>query len=414
MRVQAAIALMVDQLTIKQLKPAALKDDARNARTHPPEQIEQLKRSITEYGFNVPVLIDKHNVLIAGHARCEAARQLELDTIPTIMVGHLSDTQRRAFMLADNRIQINAGWDDKLLAQEIESLLQEDVEPGDLGFSQLEIDRLLGDAPLGTDNDPTTVKAVTQAGDIWEMDYHRLVCGDATDAKIVELCLGKLNNYPASATPHLMVTDPPYNVEYGAEWRAQVRPSESATGEVLNDNTMNWITAFDHFPGSVAYCWCAAQSFSATEVHFNTLDFQLRNSIIWNKDRILISRGHYHWKHETCLYLIKKGCTAHWNGSHKEATVWDIPNNIKNETGHSTQKPIETMARPMRNNSKRNEYVYDPFVGSGTTIIAAEQLARRALCIELSPHYCDIAVRRWENHTGKKATLIRGRATHEK
>ncbi len=244
---------------------------------------------------------------------------------------------------------------------------------------------------------------VSQIGTIWLLGPHRLICGDATDPAIVALALG-------GTRPNLMVTDPPYGVSYDPEWRAKAARAgllgahlgAFATGKVLNDDRADWREAWALFPGDIAYVWHGALHGSAVRESLEAVRFEVRSQIIWDKGRLIISRGHYHWRHEPCWYAVRKGRTARWAGDRKQTTVWQVPHR-RSETGHSTQKPVEVMRRPILNHTREGEAIYDPFVGSGTTIIAADLTGRVAHAIELNPVYVDTAVRRWEQHTGRSA-----------
>jgi DNA modification methylase len=209
-----------------------------------------------------------------------------------------------------------------------------------------------------------------------------------------------------------MVTDPPYGVEYDPTWRDQLiekasgrKKSIRAQGPIANDDRCDWRAAWAFFPGDVVYVWHGALNSSAVETSLAVAGFRVRSQIIWDKGRLIISRGHYHWRHEPCWYAVRKGKTASWAGDRKQCTVWQIPHR-RSETGHATQKPIDCMQRPMLNNSRPGDAVYDPFVGSGTTIIAAEIAERVCHAIELEPKYCDVAIARWEAHTCRKARLL--------
>lgn len=233
---------------------------------------------------------------------------------------------------------------------------------------------------------------------------HRIACGSSTDAHTVEAVL-------AGVAPHLMVTDPPYGVEYDANWRneayrADGRPiGAHAKGKVLNDDRADWREAWALFPGDVAYVWHAGLFAGVVADSLVASDFHLRSQIIWNKGQLVLSRGDYHWEHEPCWYAVKRGAKGHWAGDRKQTTVWHIAKPRKNETGHSTQKPVECMKRPIENNSSPGQAVYEPFSGSGTTIIAGEMTGRCVYAIELNPAYVDMAVMRWQAFTGEAATL---------
>jgi DNA modification methylase len=244
-----------------------------------------------------------------------------------------------------------------------------------------------------------------RVGDVWRLGPHRLVCGDATDPAVVAIAL-------KGASPLLMVTDPPYGVEYDPAWRTQIIDRASgrnktvrAVGAVPNDDRFDWRAAWALFPGDVAYVWHAALHAADVERGLNAAGFFVRSHIVWDKGRLVISRGHYHWRHEPCWYAVRKGKTAHWAGDRKQMTVWLIPHR-RSETGHAAQKPIECMRRPIENHSRPGDCVYDPFVGSGTTIVAAELSGRICRAVEISPAYVDLAIARWEMQTGHRARLI--------
>jgi DNA modification methylase len=233
---------------------------------------------------------------------------------------------------------------------------------------------------------------------VWLLGRHRLVCGDATEPETVAKCLNRV-------TPHLMVTDPPYGVEYDPAWRAKagVNLSRAKLGKVANDDRADWREAWSLFPGSVAYVWHAGRHASTVQESLQAAGFEVRSQIIWSKERFALSRGHYHWQHEPCWYAVRG--SANWQGDRKQSTVWHINAREDQGLGHGTQKPVECMKRPLENNSSPGQAVYEPFSGSGTTIIAAEMTGRSCHAIELSPAYVDVAVRRWEGFTGATAVL---------
>ena len=258
-----------------------------------------------------------------------------------------------------------------------------------------------------TDPDETPEPApepVTRVGDVWVLGDHRIICGDSTDAATVALLL-------AGAKPHLMVTDPPYGVEYDANWRNEAKRPDgtpygaTALGVVKNDDRADWREAWALFPGDVAYVWHSGTMAHVVAESLIATGFGIRAQVVWGKSSLVISRGHYHPQHEPCWYAVRKGGTGHWQGDRTQSTLWAIDKPRKSETGHSTQKPIECMLRPILNNSAKGDAVYEPFSGSGTTIIAGEQSGRRVYAVELNPPYVDIAVRRWQAFTGKQAVL---------
>ncbi|MDQ5980050.1 MAG: hypothetical protein QG602_3025, partial [Verrucomicrobiota bacterium] len=273
-------------------------------------------------------------------------------------------------------------------------------------FADLRLDELLApmDEPKDGLTDPDDVPEampdpVTRAGDVWVMGDHRIICGDSTDAATVALLLGDVK-------PHLMVTDPPYGVEYDAAWRErELGGGKRADGKVKNDDRADWREAWALFPGEVAYVWHGPLNTDVVVASLESAGLIRRTLIVWAKSSAAISRGHYHGQHETCWYAVRKGGTGHWQGDRTQSTIWAIDKPKKSETGHSTQKPVECMRKPIENNSAPGDAVYEPFSGSGTTIIAGEQTGRRVYAVELNPPYVDIAVARWQTFTGKQATL---------
>ncbi len=382
---------------------ATLVPYARNARKHSDAQVAQLAASIREFGFTNPILVDGERGIIAGHGRLLAARKLGLAEVPVIELSHLSPAQRRAYVLADNKLALNAGWDDDLLRLELADLRDEGFDLGLTGFGLDEIGELLADNGAGL-TDPDQVpevpaEPVSRVGDIWLLGRHRLVCGDSTDAATVERLL-------AGVKPHLMVTDPPYGVEYDPAWRnAALAGSNTArTGKVLNDHRADWREAWTLFPGDVAYVWHGALHATTVAESLVACGFDIRAQIVWAKDRLVLGRGHYHWQHEPCWYAVRG--TGHWVGDRKQTTLWQIASTGQDaETVHGTQKPVECMRRPIENNSSPGQAVYEPFSGSGTTLISAEMTGRACYAVELSPAYVDVAVLRWEAFTGQEAVL---------
>lgn len=386
----------------KPLPVTALIPYARNARTHSDAQVAQIAASIREFGFTNPVLIDAECGVIAGHGRLLAARKLGMTEVPTLELGHLTPAQRRAYVLADNRLALSAGWDEDLLRIELGELQADGFDLELTGFDLDEITGYLAELTGGL-TDPDDVPAapeipVSQTGDVWRLGRHRLVCGDSTDAAAVECALDGVR-------PHLMVTDPPYGVEYDPAWRNRAGlGATQRVGKVENDHRADWGEAWALFPGDVAYVWHGALHAATVAESLDATGFQIRAQVIWAKDRLVLGRGHYHWQHEPCWYAVRG--QGHWSGDRKQTTLWQIASRAQDaETVHGTQKPVECMRRPMENNSSPGQAVYEPFCGSGTTIIAAEQSGRICHAVELSPTYVDVAVLRWQAFTGMEAVL---------
>ena len=374
---------------------------ASNSRTHSEEQVTAIAASIKEFGFTNPVLIDEGNGIIAGHGRVLAAKKLGLTEVPVIVLSHLTEAQRKAYVIADNKLALNAGWDLELLSIEMRGLNDAGFDLNLIGFSADEIANLLVEKTDGL-TDPDDVPelsdvAVTKAGDVWRLGKHRLMCGDSTVATDVTKLLNEVE-------PHLMVTDPPYGVEYDANWRDKWS-NKCAPGKVENDDVADWSEGWALFSGDVAYVWHGDRHVATVANSLAAHDFVIRAQIIWSKNDFAIGRGDYHYKHEPCFYVVRKTCKGHYVGGRKQTTIWEIDKPQKSETGHSTQKPVECMKRPIENNASPGQAVYEPFSGSGTTIIAGETTGNPIYAMELSPQYVDVAVKRWMAFTGKDAVL---------
>lgn len=380
---------------IQRMQVSALIPYANNSRTHSDAQVAQVAASMKEWGWTNPILVDEEGMIIAGHGRVLAARKLGLSEVPAMVASGWTEAQKKAYVLADNQLALNAGWDVELLQTELQGLGEAGFDLGLLGFDNL--DALMADKTEGlTDPDEVPeppLEPVSVLGDVWILGKHRIACGSSTEADTVAKVLGDVK-------PHLMVTDPPYGVEYDAS-KARATSIGSAKGKVLNDDRADWSEAWALFPGSVAYVWHAMRHAGTVFDSLVQTGFEVRAEIVWAKSQLVMSRGHYHPQHESCWYAVRG--TATWNGDRKQTTLWQIPKPQKNETGHSTQKPVECMKRPIENNSSPGQAVYEPFSGSGTTIIAGEMTGRSVYAIELNPAYVDVAVKRWQEFTGQKA-----------
>ena len=381
---------------------------ARNPRRND-QAINKVASSIKEFGFRQPIVVDKDGTVVAGHTRLEAAYKLGLKSVPVHVAEDLTEIQAKAYRIADNRVAQESEWDIDLLRLEMEEL-KDEIDLDLTGFDESELDKILVEAIEGL-TDPDEVPEVeddpvTDPGDLIELGRHRLICGDSTDPDHVSKVMGEIK-------PLLMVTDPPYGVNYDPAWRQQRGVNKAgpgaATGVVLNDHNADWRETWSLFTGSVAYIWHAGLNSHLVAESLIATDFVIRTQIIWNKSSLLLGRGDYHWKHEPCWYAVKKGQTGQYVGHRKQSTVWDIDKPRTNETGHTTQKPVECMKRPIENNSSPGQAVYDPFLGSGTTLIAAEMTGRQCIGIELNPQYCDVIITRWSNFTGKDEVTINGK-----
>jgi DNA modification methylase len=374
---------------------------ARNARTHSEAQVAEIAGSIRAFGFTNPLLVNGKGDVIAGHGRLAAARLLGLAEVPVIPLTDLSEIQQRQLMLADNRIALNAGWDLEMLKLELKDLAAVGANLSSLGFTKQELAAALappGTAGLTDENKIPELaeQAITVPGDTWCLGAHRLACGDCTQTEAVAALLGGMK-------PNLMVTDPPYGVNYDPAWRHRAGVNRSKRkGKVRNDTESDWGAAWDLFTGNIAYVWHGALHATTVAESLVRHGFAIRAQIIWAKERLVIGRGDYHWQHEPCWYAVRS--KGDWKGDRKQTTLWNIPSGGQDqETSHGTQKPVECMRRPLLNHSNPGEAVYDPFLGSGTTLIAAETTGRACLSMELDPLYVDVAVRRWQAFTGKQA-----------
>jgi DNA modification methylase len=396
---------------------------ARNPRTHSEAQVAQIAASIAEFGFTCPILVDSGAGILAGHGRLLAARKLGLKKVPVIVLDHLSDAQKRAYIIADNQLALNAGWDDETLRAELAALQSEDFNLDLIGFNVHELDELLRD-PVDEEKaeqaPPLPDVAATRLGEVWLLGNHRVLCGDATSPDAVVKLLG-------DRKPLLMVTDPPYGIGLDSEWRDRAGLNKHGPAEasymkhrteghtntsISSDTRADWSEAFELVPSlQIAYVWHASVYTREVLDGLLRIGFLYPQQIIWNKGRTVLTRTHYWYQHEPCWYVRKKN--APWFGKAGEnSTVWEVASpkfimggSDEAKFDHPTQKPLELMRRPILNHTKRGELVYEPFMGSGTSIAAAEMTERVCYGIELDPKYVDVVVERWQKLTGKKATL---------
>ena len=387
-----------------ELRPLdAVRPYANNPRQND-DAVEAVAESIRRFGFRQPIVVDQDGVIVAGHTRFRAAQRLGLATVPVHVATDLSPDDVRAYRLADNKTAELASWDDAMLSIELDALRGAGIDWTLLGFDEEELAKLL--APAGTEGltDPDAVPEkpadpITKPGDLWLLGKHRLLCGDSTSATDVARLLD-------GAVPALMVTDPPYGVEYDPEWRmdAGLTGNTARMGKVMNDDRADWTEAWKLFPGDVAYVYHAGVFTSTVQQSLERAGFAIRAQIIWAKDRLALSRGDYHWQHEPCWYAVREGGKGHRTDDRTQTTLWSIPARDDGGHGHGTQKPVECMERPVRNHLA--DMVYEPFAGSGTTVIACERTGRTCMAMELDPGYCDVVVRRWEEFTGRKAERV--------
>jgi DNA modification methylase len=372
---------------------------ARNARTHSEAQVAEIAGSIRTFGFSNPIQVSPAGDIVAGHGRLAAARKLGLTEVPVVVLP-LSDLNRRQLVLADNRIALNAGWDNQVLSLELADLSALGADLSSLGFTAKELAQALSSVEGGlTDEDQIPEMAdaaISQAGDIWQLGPHRIACGDSRDEVLVKALL-------AGTLPQLMVTDPPYGVEYDPEWRHRRGVNNSARkNKIANDEIADWTPTWNLFRGEIAYVWHGALRSTIVAESLVKSGFAIRAQIIWAKEKLVMSQGDYHWQHEPCWYAVRK--KGNWTGDRKQTTLWTIASGGQDaETRHATQKPVECMRRPMLNNSSPGQAIYEPFLGSGTTLIAAQSCGRACLGVEIDPLFVDLVIRRWQAFTGEQA-----------
>lgn len=400
------------------ISTSILKLHQKNPRTIKNENFDKLCKSIQdnpEYFQGRPIIASNRtgeNIIIAGNMRYKAAKSLKMKEVPAIILEGLSEQKEKEIMIRDN---VSSGqFDFDTLANQWD---YNDLMEWGLDIEIPEGEECIIEEDSGILEPGKDEESITKLGDRYELGDHVLVCGDSTNSEIVRSCL-------CDNKPILMVTDPPYGVNYDASWRnghdlnlgkGFNGKQNRAIGKVKNDDRFDWKEAWDLFPGNIAYVWHAGLFAGEVGESLRKSNFILRSQIIWVKQHFVFGRGDYHWQHEPCWYAVRE--KGNWTSDRKQTTVWEINNNNpfgsgsekEEKTGHSTQKPLECMARPIKNNTAQRESIYDPFLGSGTTLIACEQLNRKCFGIELSPSYCDIIVKRWIDYrkkTGKDFLIL--------
>lgn len=380
---------------------------ARNAKQHPDAQVAQIAASIREFGWGSPILVDGSNNVIAGHGRLLAARKLGMNEVPVVSMDHLSDTQRRALILADNKIGENASWENDLLGLELAELKDAGFDLALTGFSSEEWDALIAGEETSedglTDDDAVpevTENPISRTGDIWLLGEHKLICGDATKPEDYEALLG-------DELVDMTFTDPPYNVNYANTAKDKMRGKNRP---ILNDNLGIEFGTFlvaacknvlNVTKGAV-YIAMSSSELDTLQAAFREAGGRWSTFIIWAKNTFTLGRADYQRQYEPILYGWREGADHFWCGARDQGDVWNIKKPHKNDL-HPTMKPVELVERAVRNSSKTKDLVLDPFGGSGTTLIACEKAGRRARLIELDPKYVDVIVKRWQEFTGLEA-----------
>lgn len=379
----------------------------RNARTHSEAQVAQIAASIREFGFLSPILVAEDNTILAGHGRLAAAQKLGLKKVPCVKENHLTETQKRAYIIADNKLSLNAGWDNELLAVELSELEGADFNLDLLGFDEAELSSIFDADKDVIDDDFDVEKELeepcfSKTGDMWTLGRHRIICGDATKLETYKTLL-------EDTKVNLVVTDPPYNVNY-----------EGAAGKIKNDNMEDdkfyqfLFNSFVNMEQAMAddasiYVFHADTEGLNFRKAFQDAGFYLSGCCIWKKPSLVLGRSPYQWQHEPCLYGWKKKGKHKWYAGRKETSVWEFEKSKKN-ADHPTMKPIALLAYPIKNSSMTNSLVLDPFAGSGSTLIACEQTGRVCYAIELDEKYCDVIVKRYIEQVGndKSVKVLRG------
>lgn len=399
-------------------KVSALKDHPHNPRQFTEKGMADLRDSIRNCGYVEPIAINTTGTILSGHARKKILMEAGLKEVDVrVPDRELTEKEEREVLLRMNK-NTAGEFNFEILANEFEI-----EELKEVGFT--DADLKIGGYDFGEPQEEKPIpefgkcEPIVKRGDVFMLGAHCLVCGDSTTADDVNACLN-------GATPILMVTDPPYGVEYNPQWRQDaadkglINPGATATGQVENDGRVDWSEAYSLFNGSVAYVWHAGKYAAEVARNIEDCGFQIVSQIIWAKPAFAISRGDYHWQHEPCWYAVKKGSTHNWQGSRKDSTLWQIANGSfqgrtemgeeeNKRTGHGTQKPIECMERPIRNNTSVGQGVYDPFLGSGTTLIACERTGRIGYGLEISPAYCEVIIRRYfENYPSRPFKHMNG------
>ena len=393
---------------IERWPTAKLVPYARNARGHSEEQVAQIAASIVEFGFTNPILAGSDGVIVAGHGRLAAAQKLGLNTVPVVVLDHLTHTQRRALIIADNRIAENAGWDDAMLRIELQSLQEDSFNLDITGFDADALAEIMAGEETtldgNTDDDAVpevSATSISRPGDVWELGKHRLVCGDATDPKSYELLM-------ADGQADMVFTDPPYNVDYANSAKDKMRGKDRP---ILNDNLGDGFYDFllaalkpmlDRCAGAT-YVAMSSSELDTLQQAFRAAGGKWSTFIIWAKNTFTLGRADYQRQYEPILYGWRDGTDHYWCGARDQGDVWHIKKPHKNDL-HPTMKPVELVERAIRNSSRPGAIVLDPFGGSGTTLIAAEKTGRIGWLLELDPKYVDVIVKRWEAFTGRKAT----------
>lgn len=370
----------------------------KNAKLHPKEQIEQIKKSIEEFGNNDPIAIDENNVIIEGHGRYKALKELGYKEVEVIKLTHLSEEQKKAYILAHNKLTMNTDFDIDLLNDELADII--DIDMSDFGF-EMSFDDEEEEVVEDEFDDTPPEEPTAKLGDIYQLGRHRLMCGDSTSVEDVEKLMDGMQ-------ADMLLTDPPYNVAYEGKTKdALTIQNDSMDNDSFRQFLRMAFFAADNVmkPGAVFYIWHAdSEGYNFRGACFD-IGWTVRQCLIWNKNTMVLGRQDYHWKHEPCLYGWKEGAGHLWASDRKQTTIIDFDKPQRNGE-HPTMKPVGLFDYQILNNTKGGDIVLDLFGGSGTTIMACEQNGRNGYLMELDPRYVDVIIRRWEEFTGETAVKL--------
>jgi DNA modification methylase len=390
------INIQVERWPIERLIPRV-----NNPRTHSREQVARIAASIQEFGWTNPILVGADDDIIAGHARVLAARKLGMKEVPVILLTHLSPAQRRALVIADNQLALNAGWDTDLLKVELAALSEEGFDVDLLGFDSDELNAYLMDDGAGlTDEDAigeVELKAVSQPGDLWSLGNHLLLCGDATRCEDVNRVLG-------GTLADMTFTDPPYGVNYEGKTSRKLRIANDNLGDGFEAFLLAACENIVHATKGAIYLCMSSSELDTLQRVFRQAGGHWSTFVIWAKNSFSLGRSDYQRQYEPILYGWPQGTDHFWCGARNQGDVWFVDKPVRNDV-HPTMKPVELVERAVRNSSKGRDIVLDPFGGSGTTLITCEKTRRSARLIELDGRYCDVIIERWQAFTGQKALL---------
>ena len=399
---------MQTSTAIKKISVSDLIPYANNSRTHSDEQVLQIASSIKEFGFINPVIVDGENGIIAGHGRVMAAKKLGLTDVPCVDASHLSEAQKKAYIIADNKLALNAGWDDDILRIELDMLTELDFDLSLTGFSDEELQAICQVEELAPEYEDDADGEIiepppepkTKEGDVWILGKHRLMCGDSTSIDAVEKLMD-------GDKADLWITDPPYNVAYeGKTAEAMTIKNDSMPDADFRQFLSDCYSAADANMkmGASFYIWYADRETYNFQGAARDVEWKVRQTLVWVKNSLVMSQQDYHWKHEPCLYGWKEGAAHSWYSDRKQTTTLDFNRPTASKL-HPTMKPIELFQYQIENSTKQGQNVLDSFGGSGTTMVACEKTNRKAYLMELDPKYCDVIINRWQTLTGKEAVL---------